>query len=438
MDQEKKPLLHQDDAAPQGAWAKFRASLTPHALTVLLYAALYVLAGVINSIFLKKVMNSFQNYGFYLNQLTNYGFVPIFGVVVLYQVLFTKQITKEQKAFPWYKFLIMGGIDALNGYFVVIGGIHTTGPMQQLLTQVIIPVTMVGSYIFLKERYSAVQLGGAILITAGVVVSLYPTLHGKGTTGNVPFFNIFFLCQAIPFAAGNLYKDIAFKAVDMDVWYLQFWDVFWQSLIGTLLFPINFVLPQGARIAPTEIFTDMKNGALCTIGHDVYVPPDCSPVTLNATYACDDCTNAWVLLIIYMAINMLYNVFILLVIKHGSATILAIAQTIRLPLASAAFSFKWIMGKDATPFSPYSGAGLAIILVGLIAYRAGSLMKKPTPGDEARAPSRILPRVGPGGAEIYVESVRATPLILPKTHFQQREQYFSRLGIHSPRFAAIQ
>jgi len=208
----------------------------------------------------------------------------------------------------------------------------------------------------------------------------------------------------------------------MDVWYLQFWDVFYQSLIGTLLFPVNTILPAAARITWKEMPTDMEHGAMCLAGINT--------ITSGCTteIPCDNCQGAWFTLILYMAINVIYNVFILLVIKHGSATLLSIAQTVRLPLTSIAFSQKWIMQDQVEPFSKYSLYGLFIILAGLTSYRAGSLMKKPAEGTEGGS-IRIIPRLGPGGSEIFAESVRSTPVIVPKTTHQHRSLYLSKLGI---------
>ena len=66
MYDEKRPLLKGNNSGLAGKWRAFRASLTPHTLTVLLYAMLYVVSGVVNSVLLKKVMISFTNYSFYL------------------------------------------------------------------------------------------------------------------------------------------------------------------------------------------------------------------------------------------------------------------------------------------------------------------------------------------------------------------------------------
>jgi len=417
---DEQPLLGEEPKQPKTFVEKVRAVATPQLMRMAFYTIAYVLSGVVNSIYLKKVMNNLINYPFFLNQLTNYGYIPIFGAVVLYELKFTKLITQDQRDFPWWKFFIMGALDAINGYFVVIGGVHTSGTMQQLLNQAIIPVTMIGSFIFLRERYSLIQIGGSLLIVGGVTLSLFPALTGGNNEGNLPFFNMFFLCQAIPFAASNVYKDIAFKSVDMDVWYLQFWDVFYQSVIGTLLFPVNTILPAAARITWKEMPTDMEHGALCLAGINT-ITSNCTPGV-----SCDNCHGAWVTLILYMSVNVIYNVFILLVIKHGSATVLSIAQTIRLPLTSIAFSMKWIMQDQVEAFSQYTIYGLVIIIAGLGAYRTGSLLKKPVDG---AGPVKIIPRLGPGGTEIFAEAVRSAPVIVPKTTHQHRSLYLSKLGI---------
>lgn len=419
---EKKPLL---DGKKPDKWAEIKASLMKkETILLIVYTLLYIICGVVNSLLLRKVMTSFQNYPFFLGQLTNYGYIPIFGAVVLYEIYFTSFITKEMRAFPWWKLLVMGALDAVNGYFVVIGGIKTTGPMQNLLNQAIVPVTMAGAFFILKERYTWLQAGGATTIVAGVVLSLVPSLTGSDNSGNSVFWNMFYLCQVIPFAASNVYKDIAFKEVDLDVWYLQFWDVFWQSLVGTLLFPINTILPPPATIKWGGIPKNLHDGGMCLIGKDLITPPACGTKDL----ACDDCTNAWLILLIYVAVNVAYNVFILLVIKYGSATILSIAQTVRLPITNLCFASKKLAGNDTVPFTRWSLAGLLVILFGLVTYRVGSAMKQKSLIEDG-GETRIIPHIGPGGVDYMIEAVAAKPLIVPKTGAHLRRQYLTKLGV---------
>lgn len=427
--EDKKPLLGHKPTLDERIQEFKTKFLTKEALLLLLYVVLYISSGVINSLMLRKVMTAFQNYPFFLNQLTNYGYIPIFGAVVVYEMFLTKLINREMRIFPSWKFAIMGALDAVCGYFVIIGGIYTSGPMQQLLNQAIIPVTMVGAFFVLKERFSLIQIAGALLIVGGVVISLLPALTGNGNSGNVFFWNMFYLINIIPFAASNVYKDIAFKSVDMDVWYLQFWDVFYQSVVGTLLFPINMALPPPQQVVPSQIGPNLLDGGKCLIGQNQITPGNSGCNLPHPYQPCDECTNAWLLLLIYMAINVAYNVFILLVIKYGSATVLSIAQTVRLPLTNICFSFNFIMGKDAVPLKGEIVYGLIVILVGLGAYRVGAqLKKKPTEEGETES-RRIIPHIGPGGGDFLVESVISKPLIIPKTSQHLRKQYLAKLGV---------
>ncbi|KAM9965942.1 hypothetical protein ACTFIR_006125 [Dictyostelium discoideum] len=454
-DKEKQPLLssinNEDD---NGAtinivepvpWysnipQKIKNSMSKETITILIYVVLYVTSGVINSVLLKKVMNKFTNYAFFLSQLTNFGYVPIFGAVTAYKIFFTKDIPQETRDFPTRKFAIMGALDAITGFFVVIGGVSTSGPLQQLLNQAIIPFTMIASFIFLKERYSLIQLGGALVIIGGVVTSLVPSLIGGSSSGNKPFWNFFYLLSVIPGALSNVYKDIGFQAVaDMDVWYLQYWDSLYQSIFGLFLFPVNNWLPPPATVKFAQILPFMKEGAECLAGINSIIPSyinGTSSFTANsctyaptATVTCDDCHNAWIVIILYMTINIIYNIFILLVLKHAGATVYSIANTLRLPLTNIVFSIHFIMGSAVSPFSGLSVAGLVIILVGLGGYRVGSMIKQKKAAAAGGA-IKVIPSYGPAGMDNIIPVQKE--YIEPKSQAHLRNQFFGKLGINVP------
>ncbi|EFA83226.1 putative transmembrane protein [Heterostelium album PN500] len=440
---EKQPLLQDEeseigiDQPQESGWKEKlrsfgRSMLKKEMLTVLIYSVCYVISGVINSILLKLTMNSFQNYGFFLNQLTNYGFIPIFGAVVAYKIMFTNDIPQETRDFPKYKFLIMGALDAVTGYFVVIGGISTSGPLQQLLNQAIIPFTMLSSLVFLKMRYSWIQVTGALVIIAGVVVSLIPSLTGKSDANNKVFWNLFYLISMIPFALSNIYKDIGFQSVqDMDVWYLQFYDSLFQGIVGTFLFPINNWLPPPGGIKFKDIIPSLRDGAECLAGtNTITMASSNNTCDLPTTdFPCDNCHNAYIIIIIYMTINIVYNVFILLVIKHAGATVYSIANTLRLPLTNIVFSLKFIVPVSIyQAFSGLSVAGLIIILLGLVGYRIGSMIKAKQSGEDGEV--KVIPGLGPAGVEVLPAGPLRRPLIEPKSPEHLRNQFFAR-GRHA-------
>eukprot|EP01133_Synstelium_polycarpum_P015950 gene15950-18964_t len=434
---EKQPLLTEDQERgdimiehQESKFEKFRNMiLKKEMVTVLIYTLLYIGFGVVNSVLLKIVMNSFQNYSFFLNQLTNYGYLPIFGVAVAYKTFFTNHIPKETSDFPKYKFLIMGALDAVTGYFVVVGGVSTPGPLQQLLNQAIIPVTMIASFVILRERYSWIQVSGALVILGGVGIALVPALTGKGESGGSVFWYFFYLLNVLPFALSNVYKYIGFQSVDdMDVWYFQFWDCVFQSMVGTFLFPINAILPAPGTIPFSSVPTSLKDGAMCLAGHNTIVN-NCGDINIYGI-TCDACHNAWIIILCYMTVNVIYNIFILLVLKHAGPTIYSIASTVRLPLTNIVFSLHFIMGSATQPFSSFSVAGLVVILLGLASYRVGSIIKDKKTEAEGGVQVRVIPGLGPAGVDV-MPSVRK-PFIEPKSPEYLRNQFFGKLGIQVP------
>jgi hypothetical protein len=62
---DKQPLLGESDA-PKTLLQRLRGVATPQVLTMAIYTVCYVVSGVVNSIYLKKLMNNLNNYPFFL------------------------------------------------------------------------------------------------------------------------------------------------------------------------------------------------------------------------------------------------------------------------------------------------------------------------------------------------------------------------------------
>lgn len=75
------------------------------------------------------------------------------------------------------------------------------------------------------------------------------------------------------------------------------------------------------------------NGYHCWMGTTV----DRNPMDKGNTGLCD---QAPLFVNVYMCFNLLYNVFIILILKYGSSNILWLAMTLMVPLGNAAFALK--------------------------------------------------------------------------------------------------
>jgi len=457
---------------------------------------------------------SMMNYGYFLQQITTFIYLPVNFFIILVKLTCTEDITAEMLAFPQWKFLIMGFFDSLQGLLITVGGLNVPGIMQNLLLQGSVPVTMIFSLLMLRNRgdsitrtarqvlknkginfteeyiedhdilkhgdptcrilvnrrdvgkvhellrheqppeedillefftwiydtfcccfkrkdgindtgsiqmgrgslshvtlfsgigqdeldgevvlvsnahtwgkhlksfYSAAQYVGALIIMSGLVVSVWPDVVTGGAgqaSGDIVFF-----CSTIPIAVSAVYKEIAFKSVsDMDVWYLNGYVAVPQFVLGLLYAPLAAYM---TKLPLHDIPSNLWNGLQCWLlgrnfitrdyGWDCSEEVDCGGD--DTPMCCDSCDGRyprvsalpalWGVLA-YMFANICYNIFLVLVIKHGSAALMYATSTLVLPLGSVAFTIHALMGLHAKDFTPYTGGGLGVVLLGLFIYR---------------------------------------------------------------------
>ncbi|CAJ1379208.1 unnamed protein product, partial [Effrenium voratum] len=124
---------------------------------------LLLVASVGNTVYFKRMTNAMQNYGWYLTQLSTLMYVPFFAVLA------GTGITQQVDLTLVRKFAVMGVFDGLSGTFMVLGGVHTSGTLQVLLGQAVIPVTLFLSVILLQKQYHILQYVGAATIVLGII-----------------------------------------------------------------------------------------------------------------------------------------------------------------------------------------------------------------------------------------------------------------------------
>ena len=75
-------------------------------------------------------------------------------------------------------------------------------------------------------------------------------------------------------------------------------------------------------------------------------------------------------LLLYCFVNFAYNVFSLLVTKHGSAILMVVSAALALPLTNIAFASEVLMGDDAEPFTEWDVAALLVVVFGFLEFLA--------------------------------------------------------------------
>lgn len=356
--------------APSTATVAAHPASTLDSATVLSLALIVVLAvGSCNSLTYKIMYEAYGPKGaFFVSTGVNVLYV-IYGGLLLYpRMYFSDSVTPAMQALPKHRFLIMGFLDSCGTFLAAMGAVYTPGSVQTLLNQTLIPITMLVSFLYLKTRFTLVQLGGAAFVLAGAGITVLPTFWeghkggGEGIGGRPApsrwYANLIFFLSNVPVACSQVYKEKAFKRDRVDVLYLTQWVSVFQLLFGLGLAPLQ---------------------ALPGIGSAHGVPISSIPSSFRRSWQCflqtptsgcaDQHPSPSLLLLGFCGINLTFNTAGLFVSKHGSAILNVITYAVLLPITTLLFSLHPLMGAYTEPLRATTVVGLLVVVLGFYLYQ---------------------------------------------------------------------
>mmetsp|Transcript_26600 Transcript_26600/g.83209 ORF Transcript_26600/g.83209 Transcript_26600/m.83209 type:complete len:452 (-) Transcript_26600:2912-4267(-) len=298
---------------------------------------------------------------------------------------------RHQMAIPAGMIAVMGLLDSLGGFLSTIGGAYTPGPMQTLLNQTVIPLTLFMSACFLGIRFNTPQCVGAFVILCGASVALVPSFvgegddegeskpdksveHGQHHGGDAATMvmkaswvgPLIFFLSVVPAAFSNVYKEAAFnKVAHADVYILTSVVSTLQVIIGFALLPL-LALPGFGGEPVSELPLQMERGTRCFLGENSLHGDDCGSCSISWPVCVPRATLA---MVNYIVVNFVYNVLNLLVTKHASAALLVMSASLALPVSNLAFSIPALAGDAVEPVSSWNILGLLVVLTGFLIYR---------------------------------------------------------------------
>lgn len=327
--------------------------------TLMIIFCSMVCIGLGNKVFNKLMTIPMYNYPNFLNLLTTFVYIPVCFSYIIPMVKYGK-ISQENLDVPKKKFAIMGGLDSLAGTMQIFSTVYLPGPLIILLTQAAIPVTMIISKYLLGATYTKWQYIGALIVAAGIVIVLAPTLSGGGSV----LWSIVLMLSTVPMALSSVYKEIALGDTDLDPVYLNGWVAVYQFIISCIV-AIPAALVSEPPVAIPDLPENMWNGLKCYFG--------VSTMTCDDDDDCeaDDCyLQAPLFVNIYIVFNQFYNLVIILILKYGSANLLYLALTVMVPLGNVAFTLPFVPEHSSLKVTDI--IGLIVICGGLGFYRFGS------------------------------------------------------------------
>jgi len=316
------------------------------------------------------MLNAYRpNFEFFGNQFNVFLYVLMAAAVVVHKRLRHGAHWWHKQDLPLNVLCFMGFLDATGSILSTMGGAYTAGALQTLLNQVIIPMTLALSFIFLGQRFTGAQSLGALTIFVGAAIAIVPSfMPGKGGSASSSSSSaddgpptstvtgvLLFFSSILPGAFSNVYKEWGFAQYHVDLYYLTTCVSAIQVLFGFAFLPALQV-PAFGGVPFKEIPQQFTLGFQCFRG-------------IN-TLPGDDCKDAFSTMWVYVLVNFLFNVLQLLITKHGGATLLVISAALALPVTNFAFGMPWIMGEDTEPFNPYDAVALGVVLLGFLLYSA--------------------------------------------------------------------
>ena len=336
-----------------------------------------------NRIFGRLQTYPMHNYPIFMNMLSVSIYIPICFAYIIPMVSFTDVISKEQQEIPKYKFAVMGAYDSLAGIMQTFAINYISNASTIVLVQQsAIPISMAISKYALDAKYTFAQYLGSAVVLLGIVVVLIPTLlaspassgSGSGAEGQPGqlqeqeegpgqlLWILILIVSCVPMCLSSVYKEKALGEVDIDVVYLNGWVAVYQFLIAL---PLCIPSSQVIKMPVAAIVPNLWGGMLCWMGinsitaQTAQVPGSLVPL--------DDCSTAPLYVSTYLLFNIIFNILIVVILKHGSANIMWMASTVIVPLSNLAFSMDFMPGHK--PLNSFDIVGLVVIMLGLVLYR---------------------------------------------------------------------
>ncbi|KAJ0978839.1 hypothetical protein J5N97_014313 [Dioscorea zingiberensis] len=325
-------------------------------LEVVAAAAVTVILGTGNRVLYKLALVPLKNYPFFLAQLATFGYVMVY-FSILYCRYQAGIVTDEMLSLPKTPFLAVGLLEALGAACGMAAGAVLSGASIPILSQTFLVWQLILSVIFLGRRYRINQLLGCLLVTAGVIITVASGSGGLSLKDAGIFWTLLMITSFLFQAADTVLKEVIFldtsrqlKAGSVDLFVVNSFGSAFQALFICLLLPF---LSKLWGVPFNQLPMYIKDGAACF---------------LNMGSVVSGCEGAPLLPLLFVIVNMAFNISLLHLLKISSAVVSCLASTFSVPLSIYAFTLPlpYIGVASSLPAGFVSGA--AILLAGLLVY----------------------------------------------------------------------
>ncbi|OIT40625.1 protein clt2, chloroplastic [Nicotiana attenuata] len=242
---------------------------------IILNSVLTLVLGVANRVLYKLALAPMKEYPFFLAQVTTFGYLAIY-LSILYARYRAGIVTNEMVAYPKSRFLLIGFLEALGVISGMYAGAMLPGPAIPILNQTFLVWQLALSVFILGRTYSMNQIGGCLLVAAGVVLAVTSGPDSNQMLAGIAFvWPVLMVASSAFQAAASVIKEFVFidaasrlKGKVLDIFVVNSFGSAFQALFVLLFLPF---LSNLKGIPFSELPSFLKSGAGCffNIGNNI-------------------------------------------------------------------------------------------------------------------------------------------------------------------------
>ncbi|XP_055962213.1 protein CLT1, chloroplastic isoform X2 [Mercurialis annua] len=334
---------------------KRRRSEMDQKVEVAVAAAATVVLGVGNRVLYKLALVPLKHYPFFLAQLATFGYVIVY-FTILYIRYHAGIVTDEMLSMPKAPFLLVGLLEALAAATGMAAAAILSGASIPVLSQTFLVWQILLSIIFLGRRYKANQLLGCFLVAIGVIITVASGSSAGHSLKEVSvFWSVLMIISFLLQAADTVLKETIFLDAAKQL----------KALFVCLLLPFMSKL---WGVPFSQLPTYLKDGAVCF---------------LNMGSLSNGCDGAPLLPLLFILVNMGYNISLLHLLKISSAVVSSLASTFSVPISVYVFTLPLPYIGVASSLPTGFVAGAIILVLGLLIYAWTPYTTPATPSSPA-------------------------------------------------------
>ncbi|XP_047329637.1 protein CLT1, chloroplastic [Impatiens glandulifera] len=322
---------------------------------VMIAAVVTIVLGVGNRVLYKLALVPLKQYPFFLAQLATFGYVLVY-FSILYLRYKAGIVTNEMLSLPKAPYVAVGLFEALAAASGMAAGAMLPGAAITVLSQSFLVWQLLLSYLFLGRRYRFNQLLGCFLVAAGVIVTVASGSSAGSLIQGGTFWSLLMIVSFLLQAADTVLKEVIFlsaarqlKGGSVDLFVVNSHGSAFQALFICLLLPL---LSNLWGIPFSQLPSYLKAGAGCFLNNGV----------------ANGCNGAPLLPLLFVVVNMGFNISLLHLLKISSAVYSCLASTISVPISVFLFTLPLPYLGVGSSLPPGFLAGALVLVLGMLIY----------------------------------------------------------------------